>query len=130
MYKVEANTLSEYFNAAKERKGQLMAMDALIRSTVPSLKRWFYSGVKAGEGGMNMKMIGYGTTLYHPDKIGDWPVIGLALQKNYISVYIAGSKDGELVVDRYRGKLGETRVGRNNFSFVNFDQLNRESLIS
>jgi hypothetical protein len=132
MYKVEAKTIEEYFNAGEHRKSDLKALDALIRHTVPSLKRWFYPGVQAGEAGMRMKMIGYGVTQYRvkSGKSGKWPIIGLALQKNYLSIYIAVNKNGFPIVDEYKGRLGELRTGMNNFSFVNFDQLHQEAVIA
>jgi hypothetical protein len=46
MFRVQANTLDQYFNADQERKGDLQAFDALIRETVPDLERWFYSGAQ------------------------------------------------------------------------------------
>jgi hypothetical protein len=132
MYKVEAKTIEEYFNAGEHRKSDLMAVDALIRRTVPNLKRWFYLGVQAGEAGMRMTMIGYGVTQYRvkSGKHGKWPIIGLALQKNYVSIYVAVNKNGLPIVDEYKGQLGELRTGMNNFSFVNFDQLHQETLIA
>ena len=72
-----------------------------------------------------MKMIGYGKFRYAV-KSGDtieWPVIGVALQKNYISVYVAVRKNGRPIVQTYKGKLGELRSGHNNFSFEKFDDL-------
>lgn len=132
MYKVEAETLEDYFNADKQRKSDLESLDKLIRHSAPNLKRWFYPGVQAGEAGMQFKMIGYGVTQYRgkAGKTGKWPIIGLALQKNYVSVYIAAEKDGAPITDHYRGQLGETRAGNNNFSFISFDQLNQEILVA
>ena len=34
------------------------------------------------------------------------------------------TKDGAPLVHSYAGRLGECRMGRNNFSFVRFDDLN------
>ena len=47
----------------------------------------------------------------------------MALQKNYISVYFAVTKRGAAVTGPYAGRLGEWRMGRNNFSFERFDDL-------
>lgn len=130
MYKVEAETLTDYFEADALRKSDLKAMDALLRRVAPGLQRWFYPGVQTGEAGMQMKMIGYGTTVYQGKggKVGKWPIVGLALQKNYISLYIAADKNGLPVLDSYCGQLGETRSGQNNFSFVRFAQLDSARL--
>jgi hypothetical protein len=58
------------------------------------------------------------------------PVIGIALQKNYISVYVSVTKAGAPLAAAYEGKLGELRMGGNNFSFVRFDDLRSEALSS
>jgi len=58
MFKVQANTLDEYFNADQARKDDLQAFDALVRKTVPGLGRWFYAGAKDGKAGMQMSLIG------------------------------------------------------------------------
>jgi hypothetical protein len=49
--------------------------------------------------------------------------VGLALQKNYVSVYLSVAKDGVPLVQSYSGKLGEIRSGRNNFSFEKYEDL-------
>jgi len=75
---------------------------------------------------MRFKMIGYGK-FHYLTKSGqqvEWPVVGVALQKSYISVYLSVTKDGAPLVQSYAGRLGECRMGRNNFSFVRFDDLN------
>ena len=130
MFRVQANTLDQYFDADQARKGDLQAFDALIRETVPDLERWFYAGAEEGKPGMRMNLIGYGAFTYEV-KSGErveWPIIGLALQRNYITVYTSVVKDGGLIVDGYQGLLGELRAGKNNFSFVTFDQLDRNAV--
>jgi hypothetical protein len=104
----------------------LQKLDKLLRTFAPGLKRYFHKGTPAGEPGMRFKMIGYGKSHYLA-KSGqqvEWPVVGVALQKSYISIYLSVTKDGASLVQSYAGKLGECRVGRNNFSFVRFDDLN------
>ena len=104
---MQANTLDQYFKADQARKADLQA-DALIPETVPDLERWFYSGAQNGKPGMRMNPIGYGAFTYEV-KSGErveWPIIGLAIQKNYITLYTSVVKDGALIVDGYRGLLG------------------------
>ena len=57
-------------------------------------------------------------------------IIGVALQKSYISVYVAVTKAGAPIVPNYAGQLGELRMGRNNFSFERFADLKTTSLSS
>lgn len=125
MFQVTANTFAEYLNFDPQRKTDLEQLDGLIRRSAPSLARYFHHGTPAGDAGMRMRMIGYGKFRYSikSGKSTDWPIIGVALQKSYISVYFSITVDGQPIVDRYKGHLGEKRSGRNNFSFVKFDDL-------
>ena len=41
----------------------------------------------------------------------DWPPIGIAPQKNHISLYINGWKDEESLVEQYEERLGKTSNG-------------------
>jgi hypothetical protein len=79
-----------------------------------------------------MTMIGYGRFHYaiKSGKTTPWPVVGVALQKSYVSVYFSVARDGAPIVAAYAGKLGALRSGRNNFSFVAFADLNAEVLSS
>jgi hypothetical protein len=132
MFKVQANTLDEYFNADQARQDDLRAFDKLIRETVPSLERWFYAGVSEGQAGMRMKLIGYGAFRYEM-KSGqsvEWPIVSLAMQKNYMTLYTSVVKNGAYIIDQYKGRLGELRAGQNNFSFVTFDQLDRSVVVT
>jgi hypothetical protein len=132
MFKVEALTLSEYFDSDPSRKPCLVWMDKLIRQTAPDLEQWFYKGSPPNEPGMRMKLIGYGSFFYSVSsgKKVKWPVVGLALQKNYISVYLSvtNPENNEPILNGYRNKLGALKYGGNNFSFVDPDQLNISEL--
>ncbi len=125
MFRVEADTLAEYFAFDPVREADLKRFDALIRQAAPSLKRYFHKGTPAGEPGMRFKMIGYGRSSYRATsgRRVEWPVAGVALQKNYISAYFTVTKDGGPLTSAYEGRLGEARMGRNNFSFVRFEDL-------
>ncbi|HLM87467.1 MAG TPA: hypothetical protein VK284_00350 [Streptosporangiaceae bacterium] len=130
MHKVQAKTLDEYFNADPVRKSDLEALDALIRGTAPELRRWFYAGASDGKPGMRMSLIGYGAFQYEM-KSGErveWPIVSVALQKNYMTLYTSVFKDDAPIVDQYIGRLGELKAGINNFSFVRFDQLDRDAV--
>src|SRR5580704_7926244 len=130
MFRVNADTLETYLDFDPIRKIDLQKLDKLSRKSAPGLKRYFHKGTLAGEPGMRFKMIGYGK-FYYLAKSGqqiEWPVVGVALQKSYISVYLSVTKDGAPLVQSYAGTLGECRMGRNNFSFVRFDDLNRAAV--
>jgi hypothetical protein len=132
MFKVQAHSLDEYFDADPARKGDLQALDALIRATVPGLERWFYPGAPPSGAGMRMNLIGYESFQHEvkADQRVEWPIVGLTPQKNYISLYTCVVKDGAPITDRYKGRLGELRSGSGNFSFVRFDQLDLVAVVT
>ncbi len=132
MFQIQADGLQRYLDFDPARKSDLLRLHDLIRTSAPALKRYFHKGTPVGEAGMRMKMIGYGKFRYGV-KSGDtveWPVIGVALQKNYISIYIAITKADKPIVAAYAGKLSEKRAGRNNFSFERFEDLNAAGVSS
>ena len=131
MFRVNAATRSEYLAATGGPGSDLHRLDAFIRDHAPSLEAWFYD-VGPDQPGMTFKMLGYGRFSYRPrqdrDELVEWPVIGVAAQKNYSSVYLSVTIDGRPVLDAYRAELNCTRSGRNNFSFTTFDQLDQAAL--
>ena len=132
MFRVVADSLRAYLDFDPERKPDLVKLHKLMARTAPALKRYFHQGTPAGEAGMRMKMIGYGKFRYgiKSGKTTEWPVVGVALQKNYISVYVSLTKAGAPLVRTYEGELDELRMGGDNFSFVRFDDLRSEPLSS
>ena len=132
MFRVTADSLASYLDFDPARKPDLLKLHKLMIMAAPALERYFHKGTPAGEAGMRMKMIGYGKFRYaiKSGKTTEWPVIGVALQKNYISVYVTVTKAGAPLAPAYEGKLGELRMGGNNFSFVRFDDLRSLALAS
>jgi len=130
MFQVHAHDLESYLSFDPERREDLERLSALIREAAPNLRRYFHKGTPAGKAGMRMKMIGHGKFSYsiQSGESTSWPVIGVALQRHYISVYMSVTKDRRPIVQSYRGTLGESRMGRNNFSFERFGDLNSEVL--
>jgi hypothetical protein len=118
MFKVKAGTLEEYFAFDPAREEDLRAIDELIRAAAPSLERWFVTGTPDGQPGMNMTMIGYGQyqyTVKNSDVLVTWPILGLALQKNYISFYNSANGEGEPFTRGYAGRLGRAKVSTRGF---------------
>jgi hypothetical protein len=132
MFKVDVDSLQAYLDFDPKRKGDLLKLHAVITKAAPGLKRHFHAGTPQGHAGMRFKMVGYGRYHYTAgtgEKVA-WPVIGVALQKNYISVYVSVTKNGKSIVGTYAGKLGAKRSGGNNFSFEAFDDLDAKALSS
>ena len=132
MFKVAAGSVEEYFSFDPAREAELRVLDALIRAAAPSLARWFVPGTPVGEPGMTMTMIGYGRfeyTVKNSAASVSWPVLGLALQKNYISLYSSVSGGGRPFAAGYSGRLGRARVSSKGVvTFTSRDDLNLEAL--
>jgi hypothetical protein len=115
VFKVQARSVEEYFRFDPGREDDLRALDSLIRAAAPALARWFVAGTSAGEPGMTLSMIGYGQYQYtvkaSPAPV-TWPILGLALQKNYISLYNSAHGNGPPFTCAYAERLGRARVSK------------------
>jgi len=113
MFKVDAASVDEYLRFDPAREQDMRALDVLIRAAAPTLSRRFVPGTPAGQPGMTMTMIGYGRYQYtvksSPTPVSR-PILGLALQKNYISLYNSANGDGPAFTLAYAGKLGRARI--------------------
>ncbi len=88
------------------RRGDVEAVDRVIRGAAPELDRALYAGP-------TITMIGYGSMPWLSDSgSGTWPLIGMASQKQYISLYVAAQKDGQTLPQYYRERLGRTTNGK------------------
>jgi len=130
MFQVTAANVEQYLDFDPTRRAELVAFDDLMVANAPQLERHFHAGTPAGEPGMRFKMIGYGRFQYPTSsgKLVAWPVVGLALQKNYISVYLSVSKEAAPLLDSYASSLHALRTGRNNFSFDKLQDIRRSVL--
>lgn len=115
-----ATTISEYkTQLSPDRKKTIDALDEIIKQTVPSLKPYFATN-----------MLGYGKfkyTDYKKDVI-DWPVIALASQKNYISLYVCAVNAGSYIAEEHQAELGKVSVGKSCIRFKKLEDINLDAL--
>jgi hypothetical protein len=112
-----AKTPKEYLEGLVEpRKSELKALDELIRKTAPKLKPEMISG-----------FLGYGKMHYKTKsgREGEWFTIGLASQKNYISLYFCAVDGKEYLAESYKKKLPKASIGK---SCVRFKKLENVDL--
>lgn len=118
--KFDVSTPLEYIEALIEpRRSQVAFLDGLIREIAPDLEPHIRSG-----------MIGYGTYHYrYPSgREGDWFRIGLASNKNYLSLYCCGIKDGDYVASSFREALPKAKIGKSCVTFKRVEDLDLEAL--
>ena len=115
-----ASTPEEYIARLDEpRSGQIRALHDLIRATVPNLEPHIEAG-----------MIGYGRYHYRyaTGREGDWFVVGLASNKNYISLYVSGVADGQYVAESYKDRLPRANIGKSCVRFRKMEDLDTNTL--
>jgi len=117
---IGAKTVAEYFERIEEpRRTEVMAVHKMITKALPKLKPEIVVG-----------MIGYGSYhfKYASGKEGDWPIIALASQKNYISVYVCASENGKYIAEKHRAELPKASIGKSCIRFRKTDDVDLKTL--
>jgi hypothetical protein len=105
----DAKTVDEYLaNLPEPRRSDMLTLHELIQTTVPHPKPLIRSG-----------MIGYGTYHYRYDsgREGDWSLILLASQKNYISLYLCATDNGNYIAESHKNQLPKATIGKSCIRF-------------
>lgn len=120
---IEAKTPEEYLSKTGDREPALRTVDNLIQIAAPSLDRTMVSG-------MSVNMIGYGMFPYRfaNGKVGEWPVVALANQKNYMSLYICATANGKYIPEANAGRLGKVSVGKSCIRFKKLEDLDLDTV--
>lgn len=116
-----AQTPEEYIEALEQpRRQEVEKIHKLIQQTLPSQKPHILSG-----------MIGYGTYHYRyaSGREGDWSLIALASQKNYISLYICSVENGEYIAESYKKALPKASIGKSCIRFKRLEDVDTNVLI-
>ena len=118
--KNEATSVEEYLlMVPADRKKEIDFLHAFIQKAVPKLKPYFASN-----------MIGYGSFYYLDSKKQkkDWPIISLASQKNYISIYVCTIIEDKAAAEKYKKDLGKLSKGVTCIRFKKMEEINLETL--
>jgi hypothetical protein len=110
----------EYIAGLPEpRRTEIAKIDRFIRKTLPKQKRHMAHG-----------MLGYGPFHYKyaSGREGDWFRIGLASQKQYISLYACGADERGYVAERYKALLPKASIGKSCVRFKRLDDLDLPTL--
>jgi hypothetical protein len=119
--KTKAKTPAEYLAEIPEpRKAQLKKLHALILKTVPSFKPYIQVG-----------MIAYGKYHYlsKSGREGDWGVVALANQKNYISLYICALDMDMYLPEKYKKDLPKASIGRSCIRFKKIEDIDLKIIV-
>lgn len=117
---VKAKSSQEYFEALPEERKEIMTfLDVFIKENAPSLESNFL-----------YNMPGYGSFKYknYKKEMIDWPVIAMASQKNYISLYLCAVDKYGYIAEQYKNDLGKVSVGKSCIRFKKLKDVNLDTL--
>lgn len=115
-----AKSIDEYINMIEEpRKSDIIKLHKMIQEIAPDLKTSLYGSI-----------IGYGNFHYKSKsgREGEWYVIGLASQKNYISLYICSTDGAQYLPEKYVDRLPKASIGKSCVRFKRLDDLDEKVL--
>lgn len=118
--KNSAKTIEEYLALVPEaRRKDFDFLHAFVQKTVPKLKTYYASN-----------MIGYGTFYYLDSKKQkkDWPVISLANQKDYITIYVCVIIPDKAAAENYKKDLGKLTTSLGCIRFRKLEEINLDTL--
>ncbi len=121
--------VSTYINSLPDELRQsITRLDEIITNTMVDHTRVLWEGIFWG--GSEQTIIGYGdlNQTQSGGKKVEWFMIGLAIQKQYISIYVNAIEDGQYVSEKYRSMLGKVKVGKSSISFKRLVDLDIETL--
>lgn len=111
------------------QREDMATLDKKISAAMKGASRVLWEGVFWG--GSEQNIIGYGDMSYKRSskETVDWFMVGLAAQKNYISVYINAAEGGQYLAKKYGKKLGKVKIGSSSISFKKLDDVNLAELL-
>ncbi len=117
---VKATSMEEYLAAVPEERQELFHfLHSFIKKSAPKLKPHFA-----------YNMLGYGLFPYlnHKKEPIEWPVVALANQKQYVSLYVCAMEDGQYIAEKYKKYLGKVNVGKSCIRFKKLEDVNLRAL--
>jgi uncharacterized protein YdhG (YjbR/CyaY superfamily) len=118
---VKAKTVAQYLAAVPaDRKELVTFLHKFIQKAAPKLKPHFA-----------YNMLGYGSFPYkssYQKETLEWPVISLANQKNYISIYVCAVNKGKYLAETYAKELGKVSVGKSCIRFKKIEDVHLPTL--
>jgi hypothetical protein len=116
-----AKTPEEYINLIDDHQRQkdIKFLYDLIRKLAPKEKPNITSG-----------MIGFGLYPYKTKsgREGEWPIIMLASQKNYISLYACAADGKEYIAEKYKKDFPKASIGRSCVRFKHIEDVDLKKL--
>lgn len=117
---IQATNVKDYLaSVPEERKEAMLFFHQFIQAAAPNLKSHFA-----------INMLGYGSfpcKNYKKENI-NWPIIALANQKQYLSIYVCALEKGEYLAEKYKEGLGKVSVGKSCIRFKKLSDVHLPAL--
>lgn len=129
MRRTDTNVTGFLTGLEGNRGDDMRALDAAISERMPDAERHLYEGTFWG--GSDQQIVGYGVMDY-TNRSGEeveWFLVGLAEQKNHISMYVNAVEDGQYMLRQYEGKLGKVKLGSASIAFSSIDDVDFDNLM-
>ena len=110
-------------------RGDIATLDARITDAMGDAPRVLWEG--RFWGGSDQRIIGYGTYTYtgRSGTSGEWFVVGLAAQKNYISVFVNAADARGYLAERFADRIGKAKIGKSSISFKRLSDIDLDALV-
>ncbi|MEO1065048.1 MAG: DUF1801 domain-containing protein [Actinomycetota bacterium] len=112
----------------EDDRATMTTLDEVIVAALPGRRRVLWEGVFWG--GTEQSIIGYGDIVQPRPKGPDveWFLVGLARQKQHVSIYVNAVEDGQYLGQRYADRLGSVKIGSASIGIRRLDRVDLEAL--
>jgi len=109
---------------------ELRQLDVEIARRMPSRPRILWQGPMWG--GTHQTILGYGDFSYTSSRGRkvEWFMVGLAAQKDHISVYVNAADPDGYLVSKHADRLGKVKVGSAVIGFKRLEDVNVDELMA
>ena len=122
--------VAEFLESVEGKQGEDMRyLDSVISERMTGDERHLYEGIFWG--GSDQRIVGYGM-LDYTNRSGEdveWFLVGLAAQKNHLSIFVNAVSDGAYLLREYEGRLGKVKLGSASIGFRKVEDLDLRNLM-
>jgi len=104
--------------------------DSSRKSEIKNLFDFIHNLIPNEEPNITSGMIGFGLYPYKTKsgRQGEWPIVMLASQKNYISIYICSADGKEYLAEKYKSDFPKASIGRSCIRFKKSEDIDLTAL--